>query len=84
VSFSVGTCYVLIQNGNVRVEEDNGNTAKANALASEVAQVLSQLADGLFQQKLQKVLGEAVTQTQIVNVDNNGVTQQAAVFTLEI
>jgi hypothetical protein len=83
VSFVIGKCYVIIQDGDVRVEEYYGNTAKADALANEVAQVLSQLADALFQQQLQKSLGNLVTNVQTVNVDNEGVTQQATVFTLE-
>jgi hypothetical protein len=83
VSFSVGTCYVIIQNGNVRVKEDNRDQVKADALASEMAQVLSQLADSLFQQKVQLALGSLVTEAQTVTVDNQGTQQTAAVFTLE-
>ena len=83
VTFVVGTCYVIIQDGDVRVEEYYGDTTKADALASEVAQGLSQLADSLFQQKVQLALGNLVKQAQTVTVNNDGTQQTAAVFAIE-
>lgn len=83
VSFQVGTSLVVITDGAVQVTDRRGNTTFAATLANEVEQLLLQLADSLFQQQLQQILGPAVTQVQTVNVDNDGVIQQAAVFTLE-
>ncbi len=84
VSLQVGTSIVVITDGAVHVTDRRGNTAFAETLANEVEQLLLQLADSLFQQKVQQVLGSAVTQVQTVNVDNDGIIQQAAVFTLEL
>jgi hypothetical protein len=83
VELILGTTRIFIENGRVWVSDPYGDETLVEALASEVEQFVLQLADGLFQQKLQELLGDAVTQTQIVNVDNEGVVQQATVFTLE-
>lgn len=84
VSLQVGTSLIVITDGAVQVTDRRGNTTFADTLANEVEQLLLQLADSLFQQQLQQILGPAVTQVQTVNVDNDGVIQQAAVFTLEL
>ncbi len=83
VCLQVGSCLVVITGGSVRVTDRRGNSALAETLANEIEQLLLQLADSLFQQQVQQILGPAVTQAQTVNVDNDGMTQQAAVFTLE-
>ena len=84
VSLQVGTSLVMITDGAVQVTDRRGNTTFAETLANEVEQLLLQLADSLFQQHFQQILGPAVTQVQTVNVDNDGIIQQAAVFTLEL
>ena len=84
VSLQVGTSMVVITDGTVQVTDRRGNTAFVETLANEIEQLLFQLADSVFQQKVQQILGPAVTQVQTVNVDNDGIIQQAAVFTLEV
>ncbi len=80
----VGTSLVVITDGSVQVTDSRGNTAFAETLANEVEQLILQLADSLFQRQLQQILGPAVTQVQTMQVDNDGIMQQAAVFTLEL
>jgi hypothetical protein len=84
VCLQMGTSLVVITDGSVQVTDSRGNTAFAETLADEVEQLVLQLADSLFQQQLQQILGPAVTQVQTVHVDNDGIMQQAAVFTLEL
>ncbi len=74
----------MIADGSVKVSASEGDTILAETLATEVEQLLLQLADSLFQQQVQQALGPAVTQVQTVNVDNDSAIQQAAVFTLEL
>lgn len=83
VMLSVGTAMITIEDGTVQVEDSRRNRQLAEQLASEMEQLLLQLADSLFQQKLQETLGSLVKQTQTVSVDNEGAVQQAAVFYLE-
>ncbi len=80
----VGTSLVVITDGSVQVTDSRGNTTFAETLANEVEQLILQLADSLFQRQLQQILGPAVTQVQTMQVDNDGIMQQAAVFTLEL
>lgn len=84
IYFQVGTCRILIEEGTVRVTGPSDETAFAETLAQSLEQLLLQLADSLFQQRVQQILGPAVTQVQTVQVDNEGVMQQAAVFTLDL
>ncbi|GAC1477031.1 MAG: hypothetical protein NVS2B12_31140 [Ktedonobacteraceae bacterium] len=84
IYLNVGPGLVVITDGSVEVTDRYGDTTFAETLANEIEQLLLQLADSLFQQKLQQILGSAVTQVQTVNVNNDGALQQAAVFTLEL
>lgn len=80
----VGTSQVRIENGSVQVNNIQRNQAQAEELADEIEQLLLQLADNLFQQKLQETLGSLVAQVQTMAVDNEGTVQQATVFSLEL
>lgn len=84
VYFQVGTCRILIEEGTVQVTSTSDDPAFAETLADEIEQLLLQLADSLFQQQVQRILGPSVTQVQTVQVNNEGVTQQAVVFTLDL
>lgn len=84
IYFQVGTCRILIEDGTVRVTGTDDDTNLAETLANEIEQLLLQLADSLFQQQIQQLLGPSVTQVQTVQVDNEGVAQQAVVFSLDL
>ncbi len=84
VCLQVDTSLVVITDGSVQVTDSRGNTTFAETLANEVEQLVLQLADSLFQQQVQQILGPVVTQVQTMQVDNDGIIQQAAVFTLEL
>ena len=89
VGFCVGTCDLEIAQGQVTVTDVDGNTTFAEQLSTALVQLLKQLAEMLFQQRIQQILsttyGTALTQVQSVEVDNpevEGGHQHAVVFTL--
>lgn len=85
VAFGVGDLDLVIQQGAVQVNTSRRSaSSKAEKLAQQVEQLVTRLADSLFQQKVQQALGTAVSQVQQVEVDNDGVRQQAVVFTLNL
>jgi hypothetical protein len=83
VTLHAGTSIITIGNGNVEVYDGRGNRSQAEKLATEMQQLMVQLADQLLDQQIQSALGSLVQAVQTVTVDTNGVAQQATVFTLE-
>jgi hypothetical protein len=83
VILRVGTVTISLENGKVEVNDWNGDRAFAEKLATEMEQLVLQLADQLFDQKIQSALGSLVQAVQSVSVNNDGAVQQATVFTLE-
>ena len=84
VVLHVGSTTIRILNGGVQIQDSEGNRTQAQKLADEIEELLTQLANRLFQQKLQVALGPLVTQVQTVSVNNEGTLQQATIFHLEV
>lgn len=81
---SVAGCRIAIENGNVRVTDDDGDTNLVTRLSEEFSHLLATLADRAFAQAVAAALGEIVTGVQEVTVA--GADQQplhAAVFTVK-
>ena len=85
VWFYVGNCIITITNGQVTVNGPQWTKEEVEALSTDMNTLLSRLADYLFAQQVQQALtGLGPVETQVVNVDDQGVTRQATVLTLTI
>jgi hypothetical protein len=82
--FAVGDCTISIEDGVVAVDGPRRLAARTQQLSEEVSQLLTQAADLLFQQQIQQALAGLTDQVEVVEVDNGGVRQPAAVFTLTL
>lgn len=85
VMFYVGRSVVTIEHGQVTVTGTRWETEKTKALNEDMTTLLSRLADYLFAQQVQGALATlGPVESQVVNVDDQGITRQATVLTLTI
>ena len=83
--FYVGDCMVTIIGAQVTVNGSEWSTQQAETLSADMNTLLSRLADYLFAQQVQQALaGLGPVESQTVSVDDQGVTRQATVLTLNI
>jgi len=83
-----GDITLTITNGQTTVDATRAQQRQANAILAQVSQLLARLADQRFQRQVQTALsarfGARLTSAQVIDVDNEGECQQAAVFTLTL
>lgn len=85
VIFYVGDCVLHIENGKITVTGTQWATEQANALSADMTTLISRLADYLFAQQVQQALARlGPVGTQVLNVDDQGITRQATVLTLNV
>lgn len=84
VCYRLGTTIITIEKGEVRVDESEGNRALAEKVLAGVSHLLAAAADRLFQQQVQQALQKITTQARVVDVNYEGKTQQAAVFSIKL
>lgn len=83
--FYVGDCIVTILGAQVTVNGSEWSTQQAETLSADMNTLLARLADYLFAQQVQQALaGLGPVESQTMSVDDQGVTRQATVFTLNI
>jgi hypothetical protein len=82
--YRLGSLVLTIENGVVRVNESAGNRVFAERVAAEVSRLLAAAADRLFQQRVQMALQSVTTRAQVVDVNYEGRTQKAAVFSINM
>jgi hypothetical protein len=83
----LGGFTVTIANGHVSVDTSTGDRAFAEKLATDFTELVRRLAESLFQKQVQQVLQTMTpqpVQAQVVEVNNAGKRQQAALFTLNL
>jgi hypothetical protein len=78
---------ITIADGHVQVNTTSANRDLAETLATNFSELVTRLAESLFQQQVQQVLQTMTpqpVQAQVVEVNNAGKRQQAALFTLNL
>jgi len=85
VTFSLGNWFLTIRDGQVSIDAVRpGERREADALCQEVSEVLALLADELFLQQVQQLLGDTITGIQQVEVESSGQRMAATVFTVNL
>ena len=84
--FYIGDCTLTVFNGGqVSVDASRWSRERAQTLNADIAKLLVRLADHLFAQQVQQALaGLGPVQVQTVDVDDQGITRQATVLTLNL
>lgn len=80
--YRIGTLTLTIADGAVSLAGRRTTAVDADQLATNVSELLAQLAGRLFQKQVQAALAGVTTRARMADVQ--GVKQQAAVFTINI
>lgn len=80
--YRLGTLTLTITDGAVKLAGRRTSAVDADQLATNVSELLTQLAGRLFQKQVQDALAGITTRARMADVQ--GVRQQAAVFTINI
>ncbi len=85
IQLGAGGWSAIIRNGQIRLDAVlRGEEAAANQFVRDLTELLGITADELFTQEVEAFIGDALVQTQEVEVENAGRRQQATVFTVNL